>query len=112
MYESQRRSPLTPLCTTAFPSSLKLDEAPHRMYEHRSLVTRFNEVVRQILNGCCAISGYHGFVVVCDEDSLLGLDDNDTISALLDNGSVFCLTRRKGKDNLPFWHRDFGLRLW
>ena len=49
-----------------------------------NLVVRVNEVVCQLLDSRRAVPGYHVFVVVRNENSLLSLDDNEAIAILFE----------------------------
>lgn len=60
------------------------------------LVALLDEVVRQVLDGRCAVAGYHGFVVVCDEDGLLGLHNHEAL-ALLGTESAPLSRKRAGQ---------------
>lgn len=47
-----------------------------------ALVTRLDEVVCELLDGCCRVPCNHGLAIVSNEDSLLGLHDDDALPAL------------------------------
>ena len=46
------------------------------------LVTGADEIVCQLLDGCCCVPGDHAVLVMSDEDSLVGLDDDNSIPTL------------------------------
>jgi hypothetical protein len=46
------------------------------------LVTRLDEVICQLLDRCCCVPGYHTVFVVSNENSHLGLDNDNAFSAL------------------------------
>lgn len=46
------------------------------------LITRLDEIICQLLDSCCCVPGYHTIFVVGNEDSHLGLDNDNTFSAL------------------------------
>jgi hypothetical protein len=57
----------------------------------RGLVVLADKIIRQLLDGRCRVPSYHIFVVVCDENGLRSLDDDNTFSFLFEDESVLHL---------------------
>lgn len=68
-----------------FPHTIMHISTPKIPHPHPipiALVSGADEIIRQLLDRLCRISGNHAVFVVGDEDSLCGLDNNDAFSAL------------------------------